>query len=172
MRRWRWGVPRPLLQLRNWVAANPGEPAKRKTRGTPSLLDAGGPERLAMVKADSGQPVSRRAPVQRHPIYCAGSADAPGGGGSAGEGGLLAYRVLAGEGLLHSTTCASTEEAEPSLPRRPLLGRLFRGVESTSCQAENTVSALSNMISSLRGSMLPNKAERMMFLRLNRLCIP
>lgn len=71
-----------------------------------------------------------------------------------------------------STTCTSTGEAQVAMPPLALLALLFHGVECTSCQAERNVSAPSNIIGTLRSSMLPDKVERMVFLRLNRLFIP
>lgn len=72
-----------------------------------------------------------------------------------------------------STACTSTGGAEAEMPHLALLARLFHGIESTSCQAEKDFSAISNMIGTLRSSMLPDKVERsMMFLRLNRRFIP
>ena len=53
-----------------------------------------------------------------------------------------------------------------------LIARLYNGIESTSCQAERNFSALAFLIGSLRSSISPNKVERLMFLRLNRLFIP
>ena len=71
-----------------------------------------------------------------------------------------------------ASTCAATGEVEPGLPYLALIARLYHGIESTSCQAERNFSTLSNLIGSLRSSMLPSKVERMMYLRLNRLFIP
>ena len=67
-----------------------------------------------------------------------------------------------------ASTCAATGEVEPGLPYLALIARLYHGIKSTSCQAERNFSTLSNLIGSLRSSMLPSKVERMMFLRLNR----
>ena len=70
-----------------------------------------------------------------------------------------------------ASTCAETGEVEPGLPYLALIARLYHGIESTSCQAERNFSALSNLIGTLRSSMLPFKVEQMMFLRLNKLFV-
>ena len=71
------------------------------------------------------------------------------------------------------STCDETGEVEAGLPYLALIARLYNGIESTSCQAERNLSALSFLIGSLRSSISPGKVERlMMFLRLNRRFIP
>ena len=58
------------------------------------------------------------------------------------------------------------------MPHLALLARLYHGVEATSCQSEQNVSALSFLIAHLRSSIAPFKVEQMMFLRLNQDYIP
>lgn len=70
------------------------------------------------------------------------------------------------------STCAETGAVEAGLPHLALIARLYNGIESTSCQTERNFSALSFLIGSLRSQISPNKVERLMFLRLNRLFIP
>ena len=70
-----------------------------------------------------------------------------------------------------ASTYAETDEVKPGLPYLALIARLYHGIESTSCQAERNFSALSNVIGTLRSSMLPLKVEKMWFLRLNKLFI-
>ena len=48
------------------------------------------------------------------------------------------------------------------------LARLYHGVEVTICKAEHNFSALANLIGDLRSNMLASKAERMMFILLNK----
>ena len=67
------------------------------------------------------------------------------------------------------STCAVTEAAEVARPHLVPNARLFHGVEPTSCNVERSFSAISNLPSALRSSMLLDKAGRMMFRRLNRL---
>ena len=57
-------------------------------------------------------------------------------------------------------------------PHLALLARLYHGVETTSCQAEQNVSALALLIGNMLSSMGAFKVEQMMFLRLNQRCIP
>ena len=45
--------------------------------------------------------------------------------------------------------------------------RLYRGIEATTCQAEQTFSAPAHLIGDLRSRMLASKVERMVFIRLN-----
>ena len=49
-----------------------------------------------------------------------------------------------------------------------VIARLYHGIEATSCQAERKFSALAHLIDDLCSSMLASKAERMMFIQLNR----
>ena len=49
-----------------------------------------------------------------------------------------------------------------------LIGRLYNGIEATTCQAERKFSALTHLIGDLRSRILGNKVERMVFIRLNR----
>ena len=71
------------------------------------------------------------------------------------------------------STCAETGKVEAGLPYLALIARLYNGIESTSCQTERNLSALSFLIGSLRSSISPGKVERLlMFLRLNRLFVP
>ena len=67
------------------------------------------------------------------------------------------------------TTCGVTEAAEVAMPHLALIARLFHGVEPTSSKAERSVSALSNLPSALRSSILLDKAGHITFRRLNRL---
>ena len=62
--------------------------------------------------------------------------------------------------------------APPDLPHLALVARLYHGVEATSCQAERDFSSLSFFIGTLRASMSPFKVEQIMFLKLNKGCLP
>ena len=46
--------------------------------------------------------------------------------------------------------------------------RVYRGIEATTCQAEQIFSALAHLIGDLRSRILASKVERMVFIRLNR----
>ena len=61
---------------------------------------------------------------------------------------------------------------EAAMPHLELLARLYHGVEATSCQAERKISVLALLMGNMRSSMGAFKVEQMMFLRLNRRCIP
>ena len=54
------------------------------------------------------------------------------------------------------------------MPYLAFIARLYHGIEATSCQAERIFPALAHLIGDLRSSMLASKAERMVFIRLNR----
>lgn len=71
-------------------------------------------------------------------------------------------------------TCAKTGETtrERSAPYLALIARLYRGIESTSCQLERSFPALFHLGCPLNSTMTLDKVERMMFLRLNILFIP
>ena len=44
----------------------------------------------------------------------------------------------------------------------------YRGIETTTCQAERFFSALAHLVDDLRSRMLVSKVERIVFIRLNR----
>lgn len=127
----RVGVPRPLRLVRKGEPENPGEPAIKKTRENPSLLDARRQERLAKVKDEGGQPAWPGAPVQRHPVIVRemwmrqAEADQPEKEGSS----LLGFW----QGRATFSTCTSTGEAEPVMPRFPFL---------LGCSAESSLPAV------------------------------
>ena len=64
------------------------------------------------------------------------------------------------------TTSMVTSPAEKTY--LAFITRLYHGIEATSCQAEQFVSALAHLIGDLRDRILASQVERMMFVRLNR----
>ena len=67
----------------------------------------------------------------------------------------------------HGRACGATGSAHLALR-----ARLYHGVEATNCQAEHNFSSLYFFIGTLRASMSPFKVEQMMFLKLNKPCLP
>ena len=57
-------------------------------------------------------------------------------------------------------------------PHIELLARWYAGIDTTSCQAERTFSALKQVLSDMRAGTLAHKTEKMLLLRLNRHLIP
>ncbi|CAM9361254.1 unnamed protein product, partial [Hapterophycus canaliculatus] len=78
---------------------------------------------------------------------------------------LLGFWSRRGTDSACTTTGKVTSPAE--MPILALLGRLYYGVEATSCQAERNFSALAHLIGQLRTNMLASKVERMLFVQLN-----
>ena len=57
-------------------------------------------------------------------------------------------------------------------PHIGLLARLYASIDTTSCQAERSFSALKQVFSDMRAGTLAHKTEKMLLLRLNRHLIP
>ena len=79
---------------------------------------------------------------------------------------LLGFWNRRGTDSVCPTTSTVTSPAE--MPFLAFIARLYHGIETTSCQPERNFLALAHPIGDLRSRMLASKAERMIFIRLNR----
>ena len=141
--------------------------------------EAGAPPamfRMDKIRADMNEKVARPA----------GDVDAPELRKDAALREMAAYMKEAATkndskfDFLYSWEARGTGGVDPSgkvvvparLPHIGLLARLYAGIDTTSCQAERIFSALKQVLSDMRASVLAHKTEKMMLLRLNRHLIP